>query len=437
VSTTATAGQTSGSPPASTAVQGRGAGNPRRADANDPQDADLFANLLGLLAETHSELPEEAAALVTATTEEEAPDTGAALATVIDWLQTPANALATEEGEGDARASVPSRGLKGAAAEPPGDAATATNGQDRSLPQAPEDTTIDPSLQDDLPPAPAQGQGAAMRARTPAAAQRGTDRPSTLMLQNTDTVNWRSAAAARHDALPVTPSASAMAWSTARSTVALSQRFSLSQGIDGGTLRSADLPSGTGPAIVAGATAAHAGDAAMGQRHGGASADGGGLATGSDSPASEEVTETFKAEPGPETEEAQQQDMRAWTAGNLRQASLRVGQGSDEAIDIELSLRGQEVNVEFRTDNADARSTLQASAGQTLADMLQRSGMQLAGLSVGGQALSQRQSSGADPGATPSRVSDKSRPAASVADAPPTPPRPPRNDGTASIDLFV
>lgn len=66
----------------------------------------------------------------------------------------------------------------------------------------------------------------------------------------------------------------------------------------------------------------------------------------------------------------------------LRYASVRVGEGTDEAIDIRLSMDGDAVNVNFRTDNAEVRAGLQHNAGNALSDLMQRSGLQLSGVSV-------------------------------------------------------
>jgi flagellar hook-length control protein FliK len=80
--------------------------------------------------------------------------------------------------------------------------------------------------------------------------------------------------------------------------------------------------------------------------------------------------------------------------GQLRHANVRVGEGTDEAIDIRLSLAGDAVNVSFLTDNADVRAGLQQNAGGSLSDLMQRSGLQLNGVSVGGQS---QQPSGQSP----------------------------------------
>lgn len=66
----------------------------------------------------------------------------------------------------------------------------------------------------------------------------------------------------------------------------------------------------------------------------------------------------------------------------LRHASVRIGDGTEEAIDIRLALAGDTVNVNFRTDNDEVRAGLQHHAGESLADMMQRSGLQLSSLSI-------------------------------------------------------
>jgi flagellar hook-length control protein FliK len=71
--------------------------------------------------------------------------------------------------------------------------------------------------------------------------------------------------------------------------------------------------------------------------------------------------------------------------GQLRHANVRVGDGTDEAIDIRLSMEGDTVSVNFRTDNADVRAGLNQHAGASLSDLMQRSGLQLSDVSVGAQ----------------------------------------------------
>jgi len=436
VSTTAPAGHTSQANAPTAATQGRGAAHGKRADASESSPSDLFSSLLGLLADTIDPVAEDAAPLVAAAPEETVEDEASALASVIDWLQVPASALHGAEagtggtlGQNDAASRRPfdPLGTEGAGAVTPTTAQAAPPGPDEAQADLAAEHLSDPAS-----PA-ALAQGLASRGKATGAASRGTERPSTLMLQNGDSVQWRSTSASQREGMP-TASATAMTWSTARSTVTLHHRFGLSQEIDLGAVRADDAATAIGPMAPGGTTGAQTGDSAMGQRQG-AATDGGALGTSDESASADEVTDFAAPASGTETEEANTQDLRGWTPGSLRQASLRVGQDGEEAIDIELSLRGQEVNIDFRTDNAEARSSLQASAGQTLTDLLQRSGMQLGGLSVGGQATSDRQSTGQE--ATRSRRPDQARSVSGGSEAAAALPRPPQSDGKSSLDLFV
>jgi flagellar hook-length control protein FliK len=83
--------------------------------------------------------------------------------------------------------------------------------------------------------------------------------------------------------------------------------------------------------------------------------------------------------------EAEPTSVSHWSTQHLRHASLRVGEGTQDAIDIQLSMDGQELNVDFRTDSAEARATLSQHADQSLGSLLERSGIQLGGVSVGAQ----------------------------------------------------
>ncbi|MBW8469013.1 MAG: flagellar hook-length control protein FliK [Thiobacillus sp.] len=131
----------------------------------------------------------------------------------------------------------------------------------------------------------------------------------------------------------------------------------------------------------------------------------------------------------------------AWNPQNLRQASLRVGEGSEEAIDIRLSLAGEELNVDFRSDNAETRASLQQSAGAQLSDLLARSGIQLGGVSVSAQQQGQGQPGqpgepGSQAGTRGARASATSDNAAASSVQAPAQPRP-RSDGSQPLDMFV
>lgn len=131
----------------------------------------------------------------------------------------------------------------------------------------------------------------------------------------------------------------------------------------------------------------------------------------------------------------------AWNPQNLRQASLRVGEGSEEAIDIRLSLAGEELNVDFRSDNAETRASLQQSAGAQLSDLLARSGIQLGGVSVGAQQQGQGQPGqpgepGSQAGTRGPRAPAASDTAAAASVQASVQPRP-RSDGSQPLDMFV
>lgn len=135
------------------------------------------------------------------------------------------------------------------------------------------------------------------------------------------------------------------------------------------------------------------------------------------------------ANPDPEAEQ-----ISHWGSQNLRHASLRVGQGGEDAIDIQLSMSGQEVRVDFRTDNAETRASLQQSAGESLGELLQRSGIQLGDVSVGAQGQRQdgnaeRRETGVSQGRRPTEAAAEPRATPAVAQ--------PRADGSQPLDVFA
>ncbi|MEZ5704100.1 MAG: flagellar hook-length control protein FliK [Burkholderiaceae bacterium] len=183
----------------------------------------------------------------------------------------------------------------------------------------------------------------------------------------------------------------------------------------------------------------HAGGSGGGERD--AAVLAGPTAAGASDP--EAAEEAFSLDAALASEE--ELDGQAFLSPNqLRHANVRVGEGTDEAIDIRLSLEGDAVNVDFRTDNADVRAGLQSNAGDALSDLMQRGGVQLGGVSVGAQS----QQPGGQPGnpsGAPTRVGAANGRSATSANATHTPgdelrPRNPttrRSDGGPSLDLFA
>jgi flagellar hook-length control protein FliK len=124
----------------------------------------------------------------------------------------------------------------------------------------------------------------------------------------------------------------------------------------------------------------------------------------------------------------------------LRHASLRVGENGEDAIDIQLALRGEQLNVDFRTDNAEARASLQSQASETLSDMLERGGIQLGQVSVGAQSQqSNRQGDAEARHAVSAAARRNSTPATAGAsdEGLRTATAPRRSDGSRPLDLFV
>lgn len=122
-----------------------------------------------------------------------------------------------------------------------------------------------------------------------------------------------------------------------------------------------------------------------------------------------------------------------WSAQNLRHASLRVGKGGEDAIDIQLTMSGQEVRVDFRTDNAEARASLQQGADASLGELLQRSGIQLGDVSVGAQG--QRQDSAERRSPAPASLRQQAETAAEPLASPAI--SRPRADGSQPLDVFA
>lgn len=438
-----------------------GAGKPAREASGAATGADLFSNLLSLLSAT-LEPP------ASATPDTELPGDTAAGDAPADPNANPLAALLTWPGPGSALAPTPPSGSLAAQAQglagtgtPPPATPPATDPALQGM------TVLDTPAEPDAQTLAALGRGTsgepgadATSALEPTAptdpAQASAKAPPALgQVPTTRSLQWRSAGAVTHHAAAA-PSA----------TVSAHQQHSAAQSVDlgpGQTTASLTAMHSTvalhdrmGRASITEAPALAAADAAAGpfalSAGGGASAQTGSGASGGGGAQPGAVAESGEAErPTDEawsesTQEAAlngEADTEAevvshWGTQNLRHASLRVGEGGEDAIDIQLSMSGQEVQVDFRTDSAEARASLAQNAGESLADLLQRSGIQLGGVSVGG---GQGQASGgagqrsADAGIRAARASGAPGAADSAATAP-VPPRP-RADGSQPLDLFV
>jgi flagellar hook-length control protein FliK len=145
--------------------------------------------------------------------------------------------------------------------------------------------------------------------------------------------------------------------------------------------------------------------------------------------------------------EPEPQQVSHWSTQHLRHAHLRLGEGALDSVDIRLSMQGQDLSVDFRTDNADIRQSLAQQANQSLAALLERSGIALADVSVGAQQQQRpSQGQGHGQGSEPQRDAASARVGRSAAGPAETDPsvalralaaQPLRADGSRPLDLFV
>ena len=217
-----------------------------------------------------------------------------------------------------------------------------------------------------------------------------------------------------------------------RSTVALDERFASMAAIV-----ETPLAATTGAAAVAAASSSDSGGTDL-SGQAGSEGDAGSQTTAADTAPSDD--EDSDGEPWADDRWAQaDNNPDAFGAPTLRQASLRVGEDGEDAIDIRLSLTGQELDLGFRTDNADARAALSRHA-EGLAELLQRGGIQLGDVSVGSQTS---QSAGQDAQQAAGRNlpnaagASRVKGTGTVTDAVPAAPLRPRSDGSRPLDLFV
>lgn len=216
-----------------------------------------------------------------------------------------------------------------------------------------------------------------------------------------------------------------------RSTVQLDERFA----------QASTDNEPNGPSAIGGTSGTSArnealpGAAGAGGASGGAGQDASADLSHGHSPASEDPGASDAAAQA--AADADDSASGGWGAQHLRHASVRVGEPGEQAIDIQLTMAGQEVRVEFRTDDAQTRAGLAQDGGASLGDLLQRSGIDLGGVSVGAQGQSAAQDQPARAPQTHHQpAAQRGREADAPASAAAQPARP-RADGSRPLDLFV
>lgn len=123
-----------------------------------------------------------------------------------------------------------------------------------------------------------------------------------------------------------------------------------------------------------------------------------------------------------------------WGTGALRHASLRVGEDAATAIDIQLKVQGQQVDVNFTTDNPEARDALREQASAALGELLQQSGLGLGGVSVGTHGQSRDPSREQAQGSSTVQLGQARR---NGQEAEGNVPARPRTDGSRPLDVFA
>jgi len=81
------------------------------------------------------------------------------------------------------------------------------------------------------------------------------------------------------------------------------------------------------------------------------------------------------------------QQVSYWVGqGGVRQATLRVGNGWQQAMDVKLSMKNGRAHIEFQTDHEAARSAIAQGGSEVLRELLAQSGIALGEVSIGAQA---------------------------------------------------
>ena len=120
-----------------------------------------------------------------------------------------------------------------------------------------------------------------------------------------------------------------------------------------------------------------------------------------------------------------------WVAQGIQNAELKLEAWGGQALEVSISMNGNQAEVEFRTDQSDIRQVIEGAMPQ-LKDMLAGEGLVLSGVAIGGSSSQSSDSSGRRPpqGSRQLRVSQAEEEVATVQ----------RRSGSGvgqALDLFV
>jgi flagellar hook-length control protein FliK len=129
------------------------------------------------------------------------------------------------------------------------------------------------------------------------------------------------------------------------------------------------------------------------------------------------------------------QQVSYWVGqGGVRQATLRVGNGWQQTMDVKLSLKDGQAHIEFQTDHEAARSAIADGGAEVLRDLLAQSGIDLGQVSIGAQ----NSGGGADPQpqGQAGHAGQRTAPAGD-GQAPSVATLQPRNTSSTGLDVYV
>jgi flagellar hook-length control protein FliK len=76
------------------------------------------------------------------------------------------------------------------------------------------------------------------------------------------------------------------------------------------------------------------------------------------------------------------EQVKYWISNDVKNAEMRLDGIGNNPVEVSISMQGNEAHVAFRSDEAQARTVLEAASSH-LKDLLQREGLVLSGVSVG------------------------------------------------------
>ena len=118
--------------------------------------------------------------------------------------------------------------------------------------------------------------------------------------------------------------------------------------------------------------------------------------------------------------------------GGVRQATLRVGNGWQQAMDVKLSMKNGQAEIEFLTDHEAARSAIAEGGTEVLRELLAQSGIDLGQVSIGAQ-------NAGNGASTPQEAFGQPGKATASSDVPGTPAASlqPRHPHSTGLDVYV